>query len=80
MTDVNLELLFGVSVLAVLGVEDIDPGFCFVINLWCRWIYFSLSIVLQSWGVWLSPVFTLGLMLSWETESDSSLQVDVHCM
>lgn len=36
MTDVNLELLFGVLVHAALGVGHIDPGFCFVINLWCR--------------------------------------------
>lgn len=50
MIVVNLELLFGLSVHAVLGVRGIDPGFCFVINLLCRWvwvIYFSLwSIVL----------------------------------
>lgn len=43
MIVINLALLFGVSVHAVLGVGGIDPGFCFVINLLCRRvIYFSL--------------------------------------
>lgn len=41
-------IAFGLSVHVVLGVGGINPGFCFVINLFRRWvIYFSLwSVVL----------------------------------